>query len=71
MYWNVYSSPTRKMKYGVLQGPILWPLLFLQYRPINDLPLNIQGENLVLFADDTSLIKFSRASDRARWLKCE
>jgi hypothetical protein len=52
--WNIYiytySSSARDMKHGVLQSPILWPA-------INDLPLNIQGAILVLFADDSNLIK--------------
>jgi hypothetical protein len=34
------------------KGSILGRLLFLLY--INDLPLNIQGANLVLFEDDTN-----------------
>jgi len=44
----------REIKYGALQVSVLGLLLFLLYR--NDLPLNIQGTNLVLFADDTNLL---------------
>ena len=48
------SSPT-VIAHGVLQDSILGPLLFLVY--INDLPLNIQEAKLVLYADDTNILK--------------
>jgi hypothetical protein len=48
-------SALREMGHGVLQGSILGPVLLLLY--MNDLPLNITGSKLVLFADDINILE--------------
>ena len=55
-YFNSNTvSEWTKIKYGVLQGSILGPLLYLVH--INDLPKAIEHEALpILFADDTSIL---------------
>jgi hypothetical protein len=43
-----------KIRHGVSQGSVLGQLLFLLY--ISELPLNIHGANLVLFADNINVL---------------
>ena len=46
-------SQREKIKYGVPQGSILGPLLFVLY--INDLPCIVNHCDIDMYADDTSL----------------
>jgi hypothetical protein len=47
-----FSSPS-EINYGIPQGSILGPLLFLIY--VNDLPNCVENSNIRMFADDTTL----------------
>ena len=49
---NSYKSSVKTMEYGVPQGSILGPLLFIIY--MNDLPKCIDNAHITMYADDTS-----------------
>ncbi len=52
-------SSVQKVKSGVPQGSVLGPILFLIY--INDIGQHIQEDQLLIFADDTTIINKNKS----------
>lgn len=68
---TVGDKDLMEIRWGVPQGSILGPVLFLIF--INDLPLHCKTETKILFADDTTLVYSAKGLDdleRKKILAC-
>lgn len=60
--YNNHKSDIKYITYGVPQGSVLGPLIFLLY--INDLPNAFKSANPFMFADDTTITLSSKSNDK-------
>lgn len=58
---NTESTSTENVEYGVPQGSVLGPLLFILY--INDLKNSLENSSAILFADDTTLYNNNKSEE--------
>ena len=61
---NGVTSTVQSLNYGVPQGSVLGPLLFLLY--VNDIQYCIDKNKIKLFADDTGIFQFNRNLNELR-----
>lgn len=62
-------STLRDITYGVPQGSVLGPILFIMY--INDLSSSSIDTNLVLYADDATLINWNKDANQVQSMSSE
>ena len=77
---NGSDSSTQTLKYGIPQGSILGPLLFIIY--INDIPEIARFAKFILYADDANIIITANTIEEinnqlnelvqnlVKWVKC-
>ena len=63
---NGSNSNPEKVMYGVPQGSLLGPLLFIIF--INDLNVSIKSSKVLHFADDTNLLLISKSLEQTNKL---